>query len=80
MSNSVKERAFAHPKNKALTLAHLRDILEQTKDLPSDFPIFVSSDEEGNRYGKLWQVDVTKKGLLLWPADAGNTPFDSGDF
>ena len=72
----MKEYSLSHPDNKALDLGAIRALVERTKDMPPSHPVFMSTDEEGNSFGKLWQIDVTKEGLVLWPADEGNTPFD----
>lgn len=76
----MEELAFNVPDNKPFTMGFLRDVMRHLKSIPDDTPVFMSSDEEGNMFGKLWRIESTKEGIVLWPADAGNTPFDDSDF
>ena len=66
----IKERGYGMPNNKPITLELLRAIVNETKDVSGDTVVKMMCDEEGNEIAKLWQVDVTKDGLVFWPADA----------
>jgi hypothetical protein len=73
-------KSYAIKGNKPVTFADLLGIADKIRtDLsPKAYakllkqPVTISSDEEGNGFGKLWQVDVDEKGgqILFWPADA----------
>jgi len=76
-SKSLKNTTTTGNKNTPITaLALLKHLLRIYQD-PTlgkealEVPVIMSSDEEGNAYGKLWAIDVNNKGeVTLIPADA----------
>ena len=63
-------KSYSSPKNLPLTGAALLDVLSTKvpKELLSK-PILMSIDEEGNGFGKLYQIDISNNGIILWQAD-----------
>lgn len=69
MTPKIKERAYTVPGNKPFTVAALRVLVRELKDIPEKLPVFMWSDEEGNAKGKLWEVEVASDGVYLRPAE-----------
>lgn len=72
----MKEQSLARADNKPLTPKDLLEILRplvgdpKTWEKIKDQPIKVFGDEEGNTYGDLYSVAVSKTGqITLWPGD-----------
>jgi hypothetical protein len=72
---SLKDKALAHPENKAMTGRMLMDTLVNIYKDPTlgpaalEKPVRMYSDEEGNGIFQLWQIDIDGSGQVsLLPA------------
>ena len=66
----MKDKSYCMQNNTPLTGSSLLDIL--SNKVPEEVlskPILMSIDEEGNGFGKLYQIDITNVGITLWPAE-----------
>ena len=73
---TIKAQSLGRTDNKPLTLEDFLGILRPLVGDPKtwtqikDKPVRMSCDEEGNGFGKLYAVDISKTGqVTLWPAD-----------